>query len=75
MGINEALQEIKSDVKALKEGHDDVSKNLIKFGQRIDVLDEWKTKKERNKDLIKKTVYGAIGTVVAALIIYLFGLK
>lgn len=75
MGINEALQEIKSDVKALKEGHDDVSKNLIKFGQRIDVLDEWKAKKERHKDLVRKTIYGAIGTIVAALVIYFFGLK
>lgn len=75
MGIHESLQEIKSDVKDLKQGHEDVSQNLIKFGQRIDALDDWKAKKERHRELIKKTVYAAIGTVVAAFIVYVFGLK
>lgn len=79
MGIHEALQEIKSDVKDLKQGHEDVSHNLIKFGQRIDILDDWKNAKEKAKEehkkLIKRTLFGAIGTVFAAAIIFLLGWK
>jgi hypothetical protein len=79
MGVHESLLEIKSDIKELKEGHVDVSINLVKFGQRIDIIDDWKKAKEKAREdhrkLIKRTLYGALGTVIAAAVIFLLGWK
>lgn len=79
MSISDSLQEIKSDVKDLKQSHADVSDKLIVFGQSINDLDKWKTsvltEKEERKKGVRKVISTVVGGLVLAVLAYVLGLK
>ena len=79
MSVNESLQEIRSDVKDLKQSHEDVSQKLVQYGQSIKTLDEWKTsvfqEKEERKKGLRKIASTVVGGLLLAVLVYVLGLK
>jgi hypothetical protein len=75
MSINESIQEIRQDVKALKTGQDGFTKDLLGVSARIETLDTWKKSREESRKAIKTTILTVMGGVAIAVIVWLLKIK
>ena len=73
--IKDDIKEIKDSVKIIGSEQGDAKVALVNFENRIKVLDEDRQNRVDRKRVIRNVVFGACGTVLAALVVYFLKIK